>query len=65
MSGNGRTPPGTELVPVTAAQLRQRMETLLSRVSPRVLSDVKVPVCFARIDPALLVEELHLWVSDN
>ncbi len=41
------------------------METLLTRVSPRVLSDVKVPVCFARIDPALLVEELHLWVSDN
>jgi hypothetical protein len=65
VSDNGRIPPSTGLVPVTAAQLRQRMETLLSRVTPRVLSDVKVPVCFARIDPALLVEELHLWISDN
>ena len=50
---------------MTAAQLRQRMETLLSRVTPRVLSDASVPVCFARIDAALLVEELDLWVSDN
>jgi hypothetical protein len=65
VSGNGRIPPGTELLPVTAAQLRQRMETLLSRVTPRVLSDASVPVCFARIDAALLVEELDLWVSDN
>ena len=65
MSRNGRIPPGTELVPVTAAQLRQRMETLLSRVTPRVLSDVRVPVCFARIDPALLIDELHVWLSDN
>ena len=65
MSDNGRTPPGAELVPVTAAQLRHRMETLLSRVTPRVLSDVKVPACFGRIDAAELVEELHPWVSDN
>lgn len=65
MSGNGHFPPDAELVPVTADQLRQRMETLLSRVTPRVLSDVKVPVCFAHIDPAVLVEELHLWISDN
>ena len=65
MSGNGQVPPGADLVPVTAAQLRQRMETLLSRVAPRILSDLKVPACFEHIDPAVLAEELHRWNSDN
>jgi len=65
VSAGNPIPPDAELVPVTAEQLRHHMETLLSRMTPRVLSDVKVPVCFAHIDPAVLVEELHLWMSDN
>lgn len=65
MSGSVPIPPDTELVPVSADQLRERMETLLSHVTPRVLSDVRVPVCFAPLDPMVLVKELRLWMSDN
>jgi hypothetical protein len=62
-------PPGyVELVPVTAAELRQRMEQLLSRVAPRVISDARLPTgksCFAQIEASMLVSELKRWDSSN
>ena len=65
---NGNPPARPEVVPVTAEQLRQRMESLLARVAPRVLSDARLPTGrtpFSRIEPMVLVNELQRWNSDN
>ena len=65
---NGAPPTDVELVPVTAAELRRRMDRLLCRVAPRVLTDPRLPTgktCFARLDTRMLVRELKHWTSGN
>jgi hypothetical protein len=61
-------PPELKLVPVTAAELRHRMEGLLSEMAPRLSTG---PVAsthrlqFTLIEPVTLVEELHAWIGVN
>jgi hypothetical protein len=61
-------PPERKLLPVTAAELRQRMEGLLSDMAPRLHTVSRASTDrpqFTPIEPVALVEELHIWIGVN